>query len=155
MKSKATLILSIICFIAIIIFSGSCGPQYEREDILEKYLDSNSNKFNNERNFHLLTFRYFPLSCAMTHFGFDADSIINFIADSLQNQKLYVLTDDNVAITQFNKSCSNNNLHFIKGETKELEKYGFYYMPHLFHIKNNSIIKWKKINTKKTAKIGF
>ncbi len=140
----------IIGFISVVFLTESCKSKYDREDLIVKYLENNSERFNNESNFYLLTLRDFKLTCAMSAYGYNKDSLINFIADSLQNQKLYILTDDVYVISNFKKSTINQNIYFVKELYIEMEKYGFYYMPYLFQIKNNSIKRWKKLNTKKS-----
>lgn len=140
MKLYRFLLISFL-FISI----SSCKNSYEREYILETYIKKNPNKFDNTE-FYLLVLRMKNSYCGSQGCSIqDKDFILQHVRDSLINENIFVITDGTKYFINAFSINNCQNITFILENKDTLDKYGFYHHPYLFHIKEKSLIDWKKM----------
>lgn len=139
------LFIYIITIISLVF--SSCTKKYEREKLLNLYINRNKSKFSYEDSFYLLVLRNFELSCSATKYGYNKDLALSFTLNNIKgNLKIFVLSDNKISLLKLSTSYSNyKNLYFVYDNPNKLDQYGFYYSPHLFQIKNYKLYYWSNI----------
>jgi hypothetical protein len=121
--------------------------KYERKELLNRYIVENKNKFSSN-SFYLLVLRNFELSCTASEFGYSKDLALSYTLNKVKKgSKIYVLTDNKLSILKLSARYSNyRNFYFIYEDQIIMDRFGFYYSPYLYQIKNYTLYDWNNID---------
>jgi hypothetical protein len=139
------MIKNILCVFSILILFTSCeNTQYEKEDLVLKFIKDNNELIKQEDGYYLLILRDLQMTCAQNHLGYQVDNVLTSVSDSLFENDINVISDDNYVNIGARMFFSNRkHIHFVPISYQEMDKYGFLRDPILFHIKDERILEWE------------
>jgi hypothetical protein len=120
----------------------STNNLYDREKELIEFLKINHNHVFKESLFALLIYRK-SNRCGDTVKTDILDSLYN-IQNEYQTENLHILIDDHYTESVFKNYKHIEDSHFLFSDSYVLERNGIRITPHVFVIKNEEIVFWKR-----------